>query len=297
MAARPLNLGLIGMSEGNGHPYSWAAICNGYDVAAMKECPFPAISEYLARQKFPRDQLRGARVTHVWTPRLDWSRQIARASKIPKVVNDFEEMLGVVDAVLVARDDAEQHEKWAQPFLNAGVPIYLDKPAALSLQQWKRILKMAGHPSLVFSCSALRYSSEMTWKAGERKRMGKVLHATAVVPKRWDRYAVHVLEPIVRALQPSIDSYERTARGKSVQTHYCLKGGASLDVIATGESGAPILIQWIGTKGVCEWRFTDSFTAFRAALHAFVLQVRTRRVQIPRRETQRVVEMIAMGLS
>ena len=43
-------LGAIGLSPGNGHPYSWAAIFNGYDTASMADCPFPAIPEYLATQ-------------------------------------------------------------------------------------------------------------------------------------------------------------------------------------------------------------------------------------------------------
>ena len=39
-----IKLGIIGMTEGNGHPYSWSAIFNRYDVDAMtKECPFPGI--------------------------------------------------------------------------------------------------------------------------------------------------------------------------------------------------------------------------------------------------------------
>ena len=32
-----LNLGVIGLSEGNGHPYSWSAIFNGYDSVEMDE--------------------------------------------------------------------------------------------------------------------------------------------------------------------------------------------------------------------------------------------------------------------
>lgn len=33
MVERPddIRLGMVGMTEGNGHPYSWSAIFNGYD--------------------------------------------------------------------------------------------------------------------------------------------------------------------------------------------------------------------------------------------------------------------------
>ena len=62
-----LKLGIIGMSEGNGHPYSWSSIFNGYNAAHMQECPFAAIPEYLSKQKFPEDSLAHlGEVTHVW---------------------------------------------------------------------------------------------------------------------------------------------------------------------------------------------------------------------------------------
>ena len=32
-----LKLGVIGLSEGNGHPYSWSAIFNGYDSVEMEK--------------------------------------------------------------------------------------------------------------------------------------------------------------------------------------------------------------------------------------------------------------------
>ena len=37
---KKLSLGLIGVSEGNGHPYSWSAIFNGYDKKKWKNVDF-----------------------------------------------------------------------------------------------------------------------------------------------------------------------------------------------------------------------------------------------------------------
>ena len=45
-----LNIGILGMTEGNGHPYSWSAIFNGYNKKYMDECPFPVIKDYLYKQ-------------------------------------------------------------------------------------------------------------------------------------------------------------------------------------------------------------------------------------------------------
>ena len=35
-----IRLGMIGMNDGNGHPYSWSAICNGYDPIEMENALF-----------------------------------------------------------------------------------------------------------------------------------------------------------------------------------------------------------------------------------------------------------------
>ena len=64
---KELRLGVVGLSEGNGHPYSWSAIFNGCDMAYMKDCGFPVIPEYLSKQRFPDDCIPDAHVTHIWT--------------------------------------------------------------------------------------------------------------------------------------------------------------------------------------------------------------------------------------
>ncbi len=46
-----LRLGIIGVSEGNGHPYSWSSIFNGFDRKELKKCPYPTIIEYLKKKK------------------------------------------------------------------------------------------------------------------------------------------------------------------------------------------------------------------------------------------------------
>ena len=39
---------MLGMTEGNGHPYSWSIIINGkYNAQALAKCPYAAIIDYL----------------------------------------------------------------------------------------------------------------------------------------------------------------------------------------------------------------------------------------------------------
>ena len=60
-------LGLIGGSDGNGHPFSWSAICNGYNRKSMRDSGHPIISKYLGEKKWPDAQLQYATVDYVYT--------------------------------------------------------------------------------------------------------------------------------------------------------------------------------------------------------------------------------------
>lgn len=127
-----IRLGIIGASEGNGHPYSWSAIFNGYNPKEMQKCGYPVIPAYLSNQCWPEAQISGVTVSSVWTQDLQLSRHIAQASCIGHVSLSLDELKDRVDGVLLARDDSENHLDIAKSFLIAGKPIYIDKPIATS---------------------------------------------------------------------------------------------------------------------------------------------------------------------
>lgn len=77
-----LKLGIIGLSEGNGHPYSFSAIFNGYNEEKMKECPYPVIYEYLSKQDKTDMCISDAKATHIWTQDKKQSMHIAEATFI-----------------------------------------------------------------------------------------------------------------------------------------------------------------------------------------------------------------------
>ena len=88
-----ISLGIIGISDGNGHPYSWSAICNGYSPVDMATCGFPVIPEYLSEQTWPRARLPDVEVSHVWTQDPAISNKIAKATLIPNIVKTPQELL------------------------------------------------------------------------------------------------------------------------------------------------------------------------------------------------------------
>ena len=148
------------MSAGNAHPYSWSSIINGkYDGEEISRLGYPAVAAYLNANQDTLG-LPNARVTHVWTQNAGISKSIAASSGIEQVVNNAADIIGQIDAVILARDDAEFHREMAEPFIEAGIPVFIDKPLAISQAdlQWFEEQHEAG--KFIMSCSSMRYANE-----------------------------------------------------------------------------------------------------------------------------------------
>ena len=268
----PLKLGVIGLSPGNGHPYSWSAIFNGYNPVAMENCGFPVIPRYLEKQQFPKDAIADAKVTHVWAQDHAIASHIAKAALIDNVVDHYTDMIGEVDGVLLARDDAETHHEFAVPFLDAGIPIYVDKPLTLTVAEARRLIDLQQYPGQLFSCSALRYAREFQLSDAERAQIGRLRHIHATVPKDWNKYAVHVIEPLLllaseRGTLERIQVW-RESDATTVAIGYSSDFQALVSTL--GSSQAPLALRVIGERGWQDLVFKDTFPAFKAALFEFV---------------------------
>jgi len=297
--AKKLKIGIIGMSEGNGHPYSWSAIFNGYNEKPMHDCPFPAIPEYLADQNFPEDSLGNlGEVTHIWTQDLTISKHIAAAAKIKTVVENSEDMIGEVDAILLARDDAENHYKMALPFLKVGLPIFIDKPLALSVEEAKIILKNQQYKNQVFSCSSIRFAQELQLNQNDKNELGKIIHVEASVPKKWDTYAVHVIDPLISQLPERGDLFKTIPFIKNGIHHVMIEWeNISAYIKVTGKVPVPIKLEFFGEKGVIRKEFKDSFNCFKKSLHRFVNIINDVEKNIYSKETLEIIEILERGRS
>ncbi|MES2847642.1 MAG: Gfo/Idh/MocA family oxidoreductase [Bacteroidota bacterium] len=294
-----LKIGVIGMSEGNGHPYSWSAIFNGYDPVYMKDCPFPAIPEYLAKQKFPEDSLGHlATVTHVWSQDKKISEHIAASSNIANVVTSMEDMIGSIDALLLARDDAENHYEMALPFLKAGLPVFIDKPLAIKISEAEKIWKVGQRPQQVFSCSSLRYAKEFLLTEEEKNSIGQIKLVEGSVMKKWETYAIHVLEPLVAQLPNRGELKEvkniSTAAHKQVLVQWQNVTGYFK---MTGNTISPLEIKFFGEKGNITKTFSDSFSAFKNSLCEFINVIKNPEQNIPQQETLELVTILEKGLA
>lgn len=281
-ANREYRLGVIGLSPGNGHPYSWAAIFNGYNREAMARCPFPVIPEYLDRQDPATMRLPGATVSHIWTQDPDISRQVAAAALIEHVAARPEDLVGAVDAVLLARDDGENHLAMARPFVEAGLPVLIDKPlttSAADLPQFAAWYR-AGKP--IMSCSSARFAPSKL--AVRDNPPGRILTAAGTTPKYWRTYGIHVIEAICTVMGTDIESVQNVGAVNAEIVHLLFRDGRHA-VIQSFAGIAAGNISFYGEKGVACPREPDAFRQFRNMLAAFLEMVRSGRPAFDWRET------------
>ncbi|MCP4703791.1 MAG: Gfo/Idh/MocA family oxidoreductase [candidate division Zixibacteria bacterium] len=293
---KQLRLGIIGMSEGNGHPYSWSAIFNGYDPEAMQKCPFPVIPEYLSRQTFPDDAIPDARVTHLWTQNKDISKHIASASLIKNVVDNYADMIGQVDAVLLARDDPENHKEMSRPFLEVGLPIYIDKPLALSVAEAKNIYSYQKYDGQIFTCSALRFADEFNPDKIDIRRLGTLVAVKATIMKDWQKYGVHIIEPVLKIIgdQGIIKKVDATHKENIRTVVVNWNSGLKTTFKTTGNKQSKLEINLEGTKDSKTLTFGDTFSAFKNSLKFFVKTVRSRQ-GISKEFVLRIVDVLEKG--
>ena len=292
-----LRIGMIGLNEGNGHPFSYSAIFNGYDPEALKlSCPFALIRDYLPREHRNEVFLEGAKVTHLWTQDLALSEKISRVSRIPHVVTRMEDLIGVVDAVILARDDPWNHLAMARPFLEAKVPLFIDKQLASTSQETDEILRLAGPEYPLMAGSSARYTRDLQSARGMLSgRVVRSIHGMSRVS--WMRYGHHLFEPIACLFGLGIDWVRSLCSEEGhdiVQIHY----HSGLNVILEFVSDIHLPIQFTCFSEDSEplaVPFTDFFYSFREMLRAFVNMVHAGQRPFPRQEMIGIAHVILAG--
>ena len=295
-------IGLIGISEGNGHPYSWGSIYNGYSKASMIDCPFKVIPDYLSKEKWPDAQLENARITHIWTQSLDESINISRSCLINNIEKSINDMIGKVDGILMARDDYENNFYHSCNIISNGVPIYIDKPIAVKVRELEKIYTLATDKWKIFSCSALRYAPELKKLKKDINDVEKIKSINAKVPKNWDKYAIHAIEPIEELLGELITDEKRRVitnkRGTKQYTSFHLAKELEINIECMGKNKCDYIeLEVITGEKRFQVAFENTFAAFRNTHIKFLEGIEFEKEITPYSQLESIVKMIEEGIS
>ena len=288
-------IAMLGMVDGNGHPYSWSAMFNGYDFDKMEECPFPVIPRYLEKEPKWNFGVCGAQVTHIWTDDPKDALHVAAASKIPNVAERPEDVIGEVDAVIVATDRGDEHVWRCRPFVEAGLPIFVDKPLADNVDDLKRFIKWVREGAMIMSSSSLRYTKEYMPYFESTHELGELRYINMTMNKSWERYGIHALEPVFRITGPGYISVQNTGDKEHNIIHLRHKDGIDVTLAVIYDMAGSAL-KLVGTKDSVTVPLKDSYYSFRTQLTEFVKYAKSGVRPYPFEETVELMEIIIAGI-
>ena len=197
-----LRIGMVGLDTS--HVTAFTRILNdtsakdhirgGKVVAAVKDSSPDVESSYTRVEKYT------AELTEKWGVKL-----------YPTVT----ELCRHVDAVMIENVDGRPHLKHATDVINAGKPLFIDKPLAGTLEDCVKIYRLAKqHNVPVFSSSSLRFAkATLAARAGKH---GKVLRCETFSPAHLEPhhpdlfwYGIHGVESLFTVMGPGCVAVKR----------------------------------------------------------------------------------------
>lgn len=295
---RPLRFAMLGMIDGNGHPWSWSAIINGYDRDQLAACPYPVIPQYLNARPAGTVRVPGANITHLWTDRAEEAPAVAAAALIPHIVSRPQDVIGQVDGVFIATDDGFDHVARARPFIEAGLPVYVDKPLALTLADLRTFVDWQRGGAKILSSSGLRYAPELDTLLPLGPQLGHLRWLSAVSCKTWERYGIHLLEPVYRILGQGFVSVRLESSAAMDVAHLVHQSGVEITLPVIKDGGATFgTMHLCGTARQTSFKFSDTYTGFRRQMVSFIDYVRTGVEPYPFLETIELMCILIAGLT
>jgi predicted dehydrogenase len=286
-------LGMIGISEGDGHPFSFSSIINGYDDAGLAASGWDGIYQYVRRRDPSEFGFDGVRVTHAWTQEPETTKRLCASANIPNAVEDPGAMLGEVDGVIIARDDYASHVELAMPFLEAGLHVFVDKPLSQSPDEL-RALRPYLESGKLMSCSGMRYAKELDEPRATLDTYGELRLVRGAILNSWEQYGVHLLDAIfniVHARPLSVVGLE----AKHVSVAVTTEGGPLVQIDALGDVGRCFRVDFFGTARISSHEITDNFSMFRRTLWHFVESIRTGAPAIEPHHTLTLMRVLMAG--
>ncbi|MDE2799798.1 MAG: Gfo/Idh/MocA family oxidoreductase [Gemmatimonadota bacterium] len=199
----------------------------------------------------------GFSVTHVWGETPDDAKDAQDRGLIPNIVEEPEDMIGQVDAAIVDHRHPKYHLPAVRPLLEAGIPLFVDKPFCYRLDEGKEFLARARELDVpVCSFSVLPKQASFAQLQEDVRELGRIISVVSTGPCDIDSeyggvffYGIHQVDMVVRLLDQDI-THVQLNRGEQnhTATLYSASGAIStMNLIGEGRVGFHVSV--IGEKG------------------------------------------------
>ena len=125
----------------------------------------------------------GARVVALAGGDTERNLQLSAVGGIRAVVDSVTDLIGSIDALIVTNRDGGLHREQAVPLLEAGVPVWVDKPLAVTVEDAEAIIEAAQRTRTpLTSYSALRWIPDTEALVERARDLGPLQSVCATGP-------------------------------------------------------------------------------------------------------------------
>ena len=204
-------------------------------------------------------------IEYIYTPNIEISKEIAECSKVRFIANTPEDLIGKVDLVIIATDEAEYHRAQATMFLERGMKVFIDKPLCKSIEdlEFFKTYLISGQ---LMSCSGFRYHPFIEKNKFNSEFNSSELLTIGYTKFDWYKYGIHLLEPIFLIHGSGIKTFkafENTYLQDLVKIEF-ENGSSSILIRDQRTSGFKLNLNY--KDSIEDIHFNDNFTYFRRLL-------------------------------
>lgn len=240
------------------------------------------------------------KVTAIFGLEKERTEQVARDGKIEFIAEKVEDMYDKVDAVMIVFRHGDLHAKYAMPFLERGIPVWLDKPFTISNEDCKMVIEASKkYNTILTGGSTCKFAYDVLMVKNAREnggRIGKIRSAMMNFPATLENeyggiyfYAGHLAEMAATAFGYDMKSVMATENNGDVIA--VLKYDdfqVALNFLADANQNTVLVI---GDKGVM-YRELDISFVYRLGLDEFVKTLRTGVIPVSHEKLYKTVALL-----
>lgn len=183
----------------------------------------------------------GMEVKYVWGETKEFAKIAMEKGNIPEMVNNPNDMLGKIDGLIVDHRHGKFHLEPAIPFIEEGVPTFIDKPFCYRAKEGKDFLALArkyGTP--VTSFSSIAHSYETFDLKKRLKSMGVINQVIRSGRVDLDSeyggvffYGPHTVQPLLYLFGDTVEKVRVNVNGENSGANLIFKNGMLASLVFT----------------------------------------------------------------
>ena len=181
----------------------------------------------------------GVSVKYVWGETENFARIAMKKGNIPNMVNDPNEMLGKIDALIVDHRHGKYHLDAALPFLKQGIPMFIDKPFCYRKEKGEKFLALARKSNTpVTSYSSVANSFSTMDIKRQINKMGKIKRVISYGPIDLESkyggvffYGPHLIEPLIYIFENKVVKVKVNKIDKTGNANMIFDNGMMVTII------------------------------------------------------------------